>query len=260
MAEEKAERRSVPPYIPYRTFKSFVESLKQGIPGRIDRSLMASMSGTAQAQLIAALRYLGLVTAVGLPTEKLTRLVSSEGQERQKALRDILSAAYSFLTEDGFDLQRATAKQLEEQFTKAGVSGETVRKCIAFFTLAAKEAQLPISPYVGKGRSGRSSGPRSRRSPIGSPGRLETAVADEIEPIGWLNLLLSKFPSFDPAWPDEVKSKWFDAFERLMQRGLEREGEKEPQGENAKSIGEDVQISDASPGHGFIRRRVVTRD
>jgi len=28
--------------------------------------------------------------------------------------------------------------------------------------------------------------------------------------------LLSKFPTFDPAWPDDVKSKWFNAFDKLM--------------------------------------------
>jgi hypothetical protein len=33
--------------------------------------------------------------------------------------------------------------------------------------------------------------------------------------------LLSKFPRLDPTWPDEVKLKWFDAFDRLMKgRGL----------------------------------------
>jgi hypothetical protein len=37
----------------------------------------------------------------------------------------------------------------------------------------------------------------------------------------WAEQLLSKFPEFDPTWPDEVKMKWFDAFDRLMKgRGL----------------------------------------
>lgn len=37
----------------------------------------------------------------------------------------------------------------------------------------------------------------------------------------WADLLLSKFPELDPKWPDEVKLKWFDAFDRLMKgRGL----------------------------------------
>lgn len=33
--------------------------------------------------------------------------------------------------------------------------------------------------------------------------------------------LLSKFPDLNPDWPDEIKNKWFDAFDRLMKgRGL----------------------------------------
>jgi hypothetical protein len=37
----------------------------------------------------------------------------------------------------------------------------------------------------------------------------------------WVEQLLSKFPNFDPGWPDDVKLKWFDAFDRLMKgRGM----------------------------------------
>jgi hypothetical protein len=39
----------------------------------------------------------------------------------------------------------------------------------------------------------------------------------------WEQMLLSKFPSFDPSWPDEVKSKWFDGFHRLMRVGKPQE-------------------------------------
>ena len=34
--------------------------------------------------------------------------------------------------------------------------------------------------------------------------------------MSWQQMLLAKFPSFDPAWSTEVQAKWFDAFERLM--------------------------------------------
>ena len=37
----------------------------------------------------------------------------------------------------------------------------------------------------------------------------------------WAEMLLAKFPEFDPAWTDDVKAKWFDAFDRLMKgRGM----------------------------------------
>jgi hypothetical protein len=39
--------------------------------------------------------------------------------------------------------------------------------------------------------------------------------------VDWAEMLLSKFPQFDPAWSDDVKLKWFDAFDRLMKgRGM----------------------------------------
>ena len=41
------------------------------------------------------------------------------------------------------------------------------------------------------------------------------------KPDGWAEMLLAKFPQFDPAWTDDVKLKWFDAFDRLMKgRGM----------------------------------------
>lgn len=37
----------------------------------------------------------------------------------------------------------------------------------------------------------------------------------------WSEMLLAKFPQFDPSWTDDVKLKWFDAFDRLMKgRGM----------------------------------------
>ncbi len=239
MEEKDAERKALPPYLPYRTFRTFVESLRVAIPGRIDRSLMGTMSGTAQGQLIAALRYLDLITLQGSPTEKLTRLVNSEGTDRQKTLRDILTSAYTFLFHEGFPLERATVRQLEEKFNTAGASGETVRKCIAFFTAAAKAADLPLSPFIKGARGARGSGGRARRMAPGATiqNSLPKSQADQIpydqsEPLTWRQLLLAKFPSFDPSWPDEVKAKWFDAFDRLMRS--EPEKEKTEQGEEAK--------------------------
>jgi len=31
--------------------------------------------------------------------------------------------------------------------------------------------------------------------------------------------LLEKFPTFDPTWPDEIKAKWFEGYERLLGLG-----------------------------------------
>jgi predicted transcriptional regulator len=35
----------------------------------------------------------------------------------------------------------------------------------------------------------------------------------------WARLLLEKFPDFDPSWSEDVQTKWFEAFDRLMKMG-----------------------------------------
>lgn len=241
MAENGDVRRLLPPYLPYKSFKGFVDGLRQAVPSRIDRSLMRTMSGGQQSAMIQALRFLQLIEEDGRTTPKLHRLATSEGAERQQALQEMLSQAYSFVfKEPGFELKAATAQELEERFRASGATGDTVRKAVVFFEGAATDAGLELSPYIKK-RAARSGGPRvarKRRSGSGTTagGRVGNPANDGDRPaqhplqetppsppptLTWAQMLLSKFPSFDPAWPDEVKSKWFDAFDKLMERGEE---------------------------------------
>src|SRR5688572_6696481 len=113
MADEEP-KRPTPPYLPYKTFRTFVDSLRQGVPGRIDRSLMRTFSGAGQSAMLQALRFLGLINDSGVPQDRLTRLASSEGAERQQVLKDMLRHAYDFMFTDDFDLTKATAKQFED--------------------------------------------------------------------------------------------------------------------------------------------------
>jgi hypothetical protein len=227
MAEEKTAKQgaiAVPPYISFKTFDSFIRSLKVGIPTRIDRSVLSSMSGGVQAQLMSALRFLGLVTPHSVTTEKLSAFVNSEGPERERVLSGLLKESYPFLFQD-FDLQRATTGQLEEAFRKVGASGDTIRKCVAFFLSAAKGAAIAVSPHIKvSGISRGPNRPRKAASPA-TPGTEEEEEKPGETPLSpplmtsWNQMLLAKFPSFDPAWPNDVKAKWFESFERLMKAG-----------------------------------------
>ena len=68
----------VPPYVSYRTFRNFLELLKEGLPSRIDRSVWGPRySGTTGQQLMTALKSLRLITDNGVPTQKLEELVNS---------------------------------------------------------------------------------------------------------------------------------------------------------------------------------------
>lgn len=221
MQEEKiSEGKLLPPYVPYKTFRNFIEGLHVAMPARIDRSIMVSLSGAIQSQLLNALKYLKLTGHTDAPTDKLARLVNSEGAEKQKVLRDILHAGYPFIFRDGFELERATPRHLAEQFDDVGATGDTVRKCIAFFIAISKDAGIPLSPHIkSKPRGPRQTSQRIRRM-NGEISSRQTNEYDESatrpESIGWTQLLLSKFPSFDPAWSPEVQAKWFDSFGKLM--------------------------------------------
>jgi hypothetical protein len=225
---EKEPKRT-PPVLAWRTMQNFFRSLKQGVPSRIDRSVMRSQSGAGQTQIIHALKYLGLIDEAGIPSPKLAHLVNSEGAEHQKALREVLTAAYPFLRDSGFNLKNATYNQLAEKFQKVA-TGDTVRKCMTFFIPAAKEAGIEMSSYIPDiGKRNISGKPRKQRAALKNENgdqnnRQQQNNAPKLPSVmSWHELLLSKFPAFDPNWPDDVKAKWFDSFTDLMARGAAKE-------------------------------------
>jgi hypothetical protein len=171
---------------------------------------MPSFSGSNQSQILATLRYLELISPKGVPTEKLSGLVESQGGNFRKNLRELLVKSYPFLFK-GFDLRRATIDELTERFEGAGATGDTIRKCISFFLAAAKHAELEVSPFMLRRRQTRRpyAAARARRT--------EDIGATDNGPNSrsWQEVALSKLPEFEPTWSPEVKNKWFDAFDRL---------------------------------------------
>lgn len=158
-----------PPYIAYKTFRNFVDSLKKAMPSRIDRSVLHTMSGGAQSQMMHALRSMELVTQHGIPTDSLRTLVSAEGDERKGALLAALRVGYPFLFSGTIDLATATGKQLLEEFDKAPISGDTVRRSVAFFLAAAKDAGIPLSTYFDRIQARAGRGKRAAPNGAGAP-------------------------------------------------------------------------------------------
>lgn len=227
MEKPNKEQERTPPVVAFRTFDNMIRSLTQAIPSRIDRSVMPSQSGAGQTQILLALRYLDMIETNGAPKEKLIQLVKSEGAERQKVLREILTASYPFLRDHSLDLKTATHDQLADKF-KALASGDTVRKCMTFFIPAAKAAGFEMSFIRALGKRTPSNGKARKPRQIIKP-RAEkqidpanTQQQQQPSVMSWHELLLSKFPSFDPSWPDDVKGKWFVSFSELMQRGEQK--------------------------------------
>jgi hypothetical protein len=210
--------KRIPPYLSFRTFRTFLDALAvSGVPTRVDRSVMASRSGSNQALLISAIRYFGLASENGLPTPDLEALVQSEGKERQEVWRRILVRSYPNLFK--LDLQRATTQQLSEALAREGLSNQdTIRKALNFFTIAAKDAGLKLSPHI-KPYAGRRQSNRRLRTSLEDQKQTvaitPASVFSETDGSSEWTMLLSKFPNFDPSWPQDLRKNWLEGFESL---------------------------------------------
>lgn len=229
MVNDKSRKR-LPPYVSYRTFRNFIDGLQQQMPSRIDRSYWGDLlSGSTGTQLMASLRYLGLIDEYGRPTSRLKPLVAAKGDQRNSLLRDMANDVYGFVLKGQLEPQSATYAELEELFRdKFQLTGDLSRKCIKFFIELVSDAGIFLSPFITKrfrtahGVTGtklvtKRTGTRTSRN-------LKSPQTPEEVPYQtpWDTMLLTKFPTFDPTWSDEVKLKWFAAFDELLKRTVTR--------------------------------------
>lgn len=167
---EQSKSTRTPPYTSYRTFKTFIQDLhEQGVPSRIDRSVLTRFSGVVGTQLIHALRFLGLVEEQGRPTRRLKELVNAHGEGRwPEKLLELLRQEYAPLF--AIDLDTATPSHFNEAFRKAFPAADAVvQKCVTFFLYAANDSGVKISGRVMKGRKPRSLTPHRRHAPPPAP-------------------------------------------------------------------------------------------
>jgi len=160
-ASEQTRSMRTPPYTSFRTFKTFVEDLREeGVPARIDRSVLTRFSGAVGTQLMHALRFLGLIDGPGQPTPRLKGLVNAHGEERwRETFLEVLRQEYAPMF--AIDLEAATPSQFNEAFRKAFPAADAVvQKCVTFFLYAAGDAGVTVSGRVLKGRK-----PRTLTSP-----------------------------------------------------------------------------------------------
>ncbi len=143
--DTNAASLSAPPYISFRTLLNLIERMAtEGAPRRIDRSFLSGLSGGYQTQVMAALRWLGLIGDGGAVQDRLTDLVDRP-EERSALIATILRERYPEVVALGEE--NATQGQLEEEFKKYGISGATLRKAVAFYLHAANFAGISLSPF-----------------------------------------------------------------------------------------------------------------
>jgi hypothetical protein len=146
MTETAAEQKKLTvAYAPYRTFISALDSLANGLPHQIDRSIFPSLSGVTQSQLIGAFKFLGLISDDGKPTDELQKLVEDKSQ-RKAHLHRMLERSYPKII--ALDLKKVTPNGLDTAFKDYGLTGETNVKAKSFFLQAVKEAGFELSPYL----------------------------------------------------------------------------------------------------------------
>jgi hypothetical protein len=229
MVNDKSRKR-LPPYVSYRTFRNFIDGLQQQLPSRIDRSYWGDMlSGSTGTQLMASLRFLGLIDDYGRPTTRLKPLAAAKGDQRNSILRDMANDAYGFVLKGQLEPQSATYSELEELFhDRFQLTGDLSRKCLKFFIELANDAGIPLSPFITKrfrtAHSVTGTKAITKRASTRASRNLKNPQTPEEVPYQspWDTILLTKFPTFDPTWSDEVKLKWFAAFDELLKRALAR--------------------------------------
>lgn len=162
---ERARSAGTPPYTSYRTFKTFLDDLQEhGVPSRIDRSVLTRFSGVVGAQLMHALRFLGLIEDDGRPTPRLKALVEAHGAGHwRETLLALLKEEYAPIF--AIDLESATPSHFNGAFRKAFPAADAVvQKCVTFFLYAANDAGVTISGRVLKGRKPRPLAPPRRKA------------------------------------------------------------------------------------------------
>jgi len=176
---------------------------------------------------MTALRFLGLIDGNGIPTTRLRQLASAKGAQRSDILKQIAYTSFDFLSERSLDPQVATYAQLEEAFYNTyQVTSDVARKCIKFFVSLESDAGVSLSPFImKKSKTIRADSARGKTTKkTGARTNQNAAIPLAADPIpaqiAWYEMVLAKFPTFDPTWADDVKLKWFEAFDALLKRGF----------------------------------------
>ena len=203
----------IPPYVAYKTFRNFLEFLKDNFPSRIDRSVWGPRySGTSGQQLMTALKVLNLIDENGIPKEILTHLVNSEGENRRSILRRILMNTYEPIFK--IDLTKATKSQFHEVFKTFDTKEGVIIKCEAFFIQACQDAGIELSSFILARRH-----TSSRKNNTGS---IRTKIVSKNDSSNTdfnnnfvVSSILKKYPEFDPSWDSKVQEKWLEGMIKL---------------------------------------------
>ena len=218
MVEAKKKNPGAP-YISFKTLLNLAERLEPEPPPKIDKSVVAYLSGGYSAQLLAALKMMGLIDEQGTPTPEMLRFVS-ERDSRIDTVKQLWHTTYEKLLER-VDISKATQGQLEEAFTaEYDVTGDTRRKAIVFFIHGCQYASITLSSLIletvkrtrsiNRRRRKGIDGPTDEATPPRPPDNLPPQETIKVHPMlmGAIQWLYEN----GPHWTQEQAKIWSDSF------------------------------------------------
>lgn len=220
------------PYSPSTAIMGIVERYRdRGLPTPITADVLTKaglVSDSLMARTLYALQILDLIDAAGNPTETLEAIRRAPAGEYKARLSDWLTHAYSDVLAY-VDPATADEDAVHDAFRLYNPSGQRGRMVTLFMGLFRAAGLAPDKP------AGAGSGVLRKKPTLLVKKRAEKpqdqAVAEKakgdrasdgaegrgsedgkLPSPDFRAALLDKFPTFDPAWPDEIKAKWFDGF------------------------------------------------
>jgi Family of unknown function (DUF5343) len=176
MTNTETEKKPTVPYVPFKTFLSAIDAIKDNVPANINRSVWPNISGVMISQILGAFRFLGLIHPDGRPTDELHAFAAAKESERKTMMTLWVLDNYKFATAK--DLAKMDPSTLNREMRKFNVNGATLTKAITFFLQAARYAELPLSPYLTK----KTRGPSQRKKKVQISRPSEGAVFSGMNP------------------------------------------------------------------------------
>lgn len=145
------EQARAPVYIPFKTFFTAIQVLREGLPAVLDRSVWPSFAGGLQSQTLGAFKFLELIDESGKVQPALTRLVNAKtDNEEKQILGEVIRSHYAEAVKLGE--KNATFADLQESFRKYGVQRGTLERVVRFFLDACEYTDIKRSPHWAKAR------------------------------------------------------------------------------------------------------------
>lgn len=143
----------MPVYVSLSAIEGVIGDLaKHGLAASLDEGVLKKVSSSMRRQILAGLKFLGLIDQRGCTRSLLRDLVEAHGTEAwPSALERVLRSAYKPLFAQ--PLHEIRASNFKELFSQTYPSTiELTRKSITFFLAAAFAAQIPLADELLEGR------------------------------------------------------------------------------------------------------------